>query len=88
MKWKNWFRPKFFLSQKLVQPEVFLVEGVGKGSIPGCMDFSLIDEVIQVKDEDAFHICHELARKEGLMVGGSAGLNTWAALQIANQLEV
>ena len=52
------------------------------------MDFSLIDDVIQVKDEDAFHICHQLARKEGLMVGGSAGLNTWAALQIANQLEV
>ena len=79
---------EFFLSQKLVQPRKFLVEGVGKGSIPGCMDFSLIDDVIQVKDEDAFHICHELARKEGLMVGGSAGLNTWAAIQIANQLEV
>ena len=50
------------------------------------MDFSLIDDVIQVKDEDAFHTCHELARQEGLMVGGSAGLNTWAALQVAGQL--
>ena len=77
---------EFFLSQKLVQPQMFLVEGVGKGSIPGCLDFSLVDEVIQVKDEDAFHTCHELARQEGLMVGGSAGLNTWAALQVAAQL--
>ena len=56
--------------------------------LAGCLDFSLIDNVIQVKDQDAFHICHELARKEGLMVGSSAGLNTWAAIQIANQLEV
>ena len=40
------------------------------------------------QDEDAFHTCHELARREGLLVGGSAGLNTWAAVQIANNLEV
>ena len=63
------------------------MEGVGKGSIPGCMDFAVIDDVIQVRDEDAFATCHELAKKEGLMVGGSAGLNTFAAIQLANQLE-
>ena len=40
---------EYFVSQKLVVPKKFLVEGVGKGSIPGCMDFSLIDDVIQVK---------------------------------------
>ena len=91
----------------MVNIQRFLVEGVGKGTIPGCMDFSVIDDVIQVKvisnkdnkrpntglhdncqDEDAFHTCHELARREGLLVGGSAGLNTWAAVQIANNLEV
>jgi len=78
---------EYFMYQNLVTPKKFLVEGVGKGSIPGCMDFSVVDDVVQVKDEDAFQTCHELARKEGLMVGGSAGLNTWAAIQIANQLE-
>jgi len=78
---------EYFVSQRLVSPQKFLVEGVGKGSIPGCMDFSLIDDVVQVKDEDAFLTCHELARKEGLLVGGSAGLNTWAAIHLANQLE-
>jgi len=78
---------EYFMSQNLVSPKKFLVEGVGKGSIPGCMDFSVVDDVVQVKDEDAFQTCHELARKEGLMVGGSAGLNTWAAIHIANQLE-
>ena len=40
---------EYFVSQKLVSPQKFLVEGVGKGSIPGCMDFSLIDDVVQVK---------------------------------------
>ena len=40
---------EYFVSQRLVSPQKFLVEGVGKGSIPGCMDFSLIDDVVQVK---------------------------------------
>eukprot|EP00092_Neocalanus_flemingeri_P020508 GFUD01022215.1.p1 GENE.GFUD01022215.1~~GFUD01022215.1.p1 ORF type:complete len:379 (-),score=110.49 GFUD01022215.1:100-1236(-) len=78
---------EYFMSQKLTKPKKFLVEGVGKGSIPGCMDFGVVDDVIQVTDEQSFQTCHRLARKEGLMVGGSAGLNTWAAIQIANQLE-
>jgi cystathionine beta-synthase len=79
---------EYFMSRKLTNPNKFLVEGVGKESIPGCMDFSVIDSVIQVTDEQSFQTCHQLARKEGLMVGGSAGLNTWAAIQLANQLEV
>ena len=37
---------QFLTSKKVVKPEKFLVEGVGKGSIPGCMDFTLIDQVI------------------------------------------
>jgi len=78
---------EYFMSQKLVKPKKFLVEGVGKGSIPGCMDFDIIDDVIQVTDTQSFQTCHKLARVEGLMVGGSAGLNTWAAIQLANQLE-
>ena len=76
------------MSQTRTKSNTFLVEGVGKDSIPGCMDFSVIDDVIQVTDEQSFQTCHQLARKEGLMVGGSAGLNTWAAIQVANQLEV
>eukprot|EP00092_Neocalanus_flemingeri_P007978 GFUD01008608.1.p1 GENE.GFUD01008608.1~~GFUD01008608.1.p1 ORF type:complete len:344 (-),score=99.87 GFUD01008608.1:92-1123(-) len=78
---------EYFKSQKLTKGKSFLVEGVGKGSIPGCLDFSVIDDVIQVSDEQSFQTCHQLARREGLMVGGSAGMNTWAAIQLANQLE-
>ena len=75
-------------AQVLTPPKKFLVEGVGKGSIPGCLDADVVDRVVQVRDEDAFATCHELARqREGLMVGGSSGLNTFAAIQLANEME-
>jgi cystathionine beta-synthase len=41
-----------------------------------------------VTDVEAFSMCHALARKEGLMVGGSAGLNAHAAIKLANEIEV
>ena len=42
----------------------------------------------QVTDKEAFFRCHQLAKREGLLVGGSAGLNVEAALRIANEAEV
>ena len=38
-------------------------------------------------DEEAFRMCHRLARTEGLLVGGSAGMNVHAAVELANSLE-
>ena len=52
------------------------------------MDIEIIDDAVWVTDEQAFQMCHEMAKKEGLMVGGSAGLNTWAAVKQANELQV
>ena len=78
---------EYFKTKTVTKPDKFLVEGVGKGSIPGCLDIDVVDSVIRVNDTDAFKTCHELARTEGLMVGGSAGLNTFAALKIANEAE-
>lgn len=78
---------EYYMSRKVTQPLKFLVEGVGKGSIPGCMDFTVVDDVLKVSDQQAFSRCHQLARTEGLMVGGSAGLNTEAAIRIANTVE-
>jgi cysteine synthase len=69
------------------KPKKFLVEGVGKDTIPGALDLKLVDGVVEVRDEDAFRMCHQLARCEGLLVGGSAGLNMHAAIELANSVE-
>jgi cystathionine beta-synthase len=63
----------------------FLVEGVGKNNIPGAMNFDVVDDMIQIHDQEAFQMCQDLARQEGLCVGGSAGLNVAAAIKLANE---
>ena len=63
----------YFKTGELGQQGKFLVEGVGKGNIPGAMDMSLIDDVFPVSDAEAFEMCFRLAREEGLCVGGSSG---------------
>ena len=80
---------EFVRSSRVTKPgKKFLVEGVGKGTIPRCLDADVIDDVIEVTDKESFTMCHQLARKEGLMVGGSAGLNTFAAIKLANEMKV
>lgn len=67
------------------KPGKFLVEGVGKGSIPGCMNLGLVDAVVTIDDSEAFQMCDILARKNGILAGGSSGLNVCAALKVANE---
>ena len=54
--------------------------------MPGILNRSVIDEIVQVKDEDAMAMSLRLAREEGLLVGVSAGANVWAALGVAERL--
>lgn len=60
-----------------------MIEGVGKNLIPDVIDFSIIDGVINVKDDQAFAMCHVLAKEEGIFAGGSGGANIWGAIQVA-----
>ena len=46
------------------------------------MDFSVVDDCIQITDDESFSTCHRLAQKEGILVGGSAGMNVCAALKV------
>lgn len=63
------------------------IQGIGAGFVPKVLNTTLIDEIIKVKDKDAFATSKELAKTEGLLVGISAGANIWAATQIAKREE-
>ncbi len=69
------------------QPGPHKIQGIGAGFIPKNCDTSLVDEVIQVSNEDAFATAQEVSVKEGLAVGISSGANIWAALQLAKRPE-
>jgi cysteine synthase A len=62
------------------------IQGIGPNFVPGVLDRSVIDEIIDVADEDAHAVSARLAKEEGLLVGISAGANVWAALQVAERL--
>ena len=60
------------------------LEGIGLSFTPSILRKDLIeDEVIAVKDEDAYQMANDLARKEGIFGGITSGANVWAALEVA-----
>jgi cystathionine beta-synthase len=65
----------------------YFLEGIGEDHMPKAIDFSFIDDVIQVTDKDAFRVAVDLARKEGILAGGSSGANIWAAIELAKQIK-
>ncbi len=65
----------------------YKVEGIGQDKLPGTLDLSVVDDYRTVSDRDAFSMARRLTREEGLFVGGSAGLITHIALQVAREID-
>ena len=63
------------------------LQGIGAGFVPQTLDRSVYDEVIPVKDEDAFRMARAMGRLEGFLVGISSGAALWAAVQTARRPE-
>lgn len=66
-------------------PGSFLVEGVGKDTIPPNVDMKIMDDWVKFKDKDAFETARRLMKTEGMSIGGSAGGVLWSALHYAKE---
>jgi cysteine synthase len=63
------------------------MQGIGAGFIPEILNTRIYDEIVRVKNDDAFDIARRMAREEGLLVGISSGAAMWAALHVARRQE-
>ncbi|MEP6989531.1 MAG: pyridoxal-phosphate dependent enzyme [bacterium] len=73
--------------QHKIEGAPYKVEGIGQDKLPGTLDLSVVDDYRTVSDRDAFAMARRLTREEGLFVGGSAGLITHLALQVAREID-
>ena len=77
---------EYFYTKKMTPlPKTYKVEGIGQDYIPGVLDFTFIDEVIEADDRESFLMARRLTREEGILAGGSAGTAVAGMLKIASR---
>ena len=74
-------------SKTLGEGHPYKIEGIGGDKIPTTIWFDWIDEFRQVPDRTSLTMARRLAREEGILAGGSAGLNVWLALEVAREVD-
>ena len=67
-------------------PKPWKVEGIGEDFVPKTFSSQYVDDWERVSDAESFHVARELARREGMLLGGSTGTNLAAALRYARRL--
>ncbi len=69
------------------EPGLHQIQGIGDGFIPGVLDVSLVDDVVEVSDDDAIQTTRQLGTDFGLLVGISSGANVWAARRLTKTID-
>lgn len=69
------------------KPGPHKIQGIGAGFVPNTLNTTVYDEIIKVKNEDAFASAKEIAKQEGVLVGISSGAALYAALELAKRPE-
>jgi cystathionine beta-synthase len=74
---------EYWKTGNIGKAKTYVVEGIGEDILPGALDFSVLDDIIQVNDEECFIWARRLAKREGIFTGGSGGGCVSAALRVA-----
>jgi cystathionine beta-synthase len=78
---------QYYKDKTMIEPHTYLVEGIGEDMLCPTIDFSVIDTMYQIGDEESFVVARALARREGVLAGGSSGAIVAAALKHAAHLD-
>jgi cystathionine beta-synthase len=78
----------YFQTGKMIPAHTYKIEGIGEDFLPSTLDFSVIDDTIQVTDKESFLMTRRLVREEGIFCGGSSGSAVAGALRYIRDHEL
>ncbi len=77
--------PHYHAHHEIIDPQPYVLEGLGEDIIPPIINFDIIDEFIVVEDEESMHMTRELPKKEGILAGMSSGAAVLGSIKYAQK---